>query len=109
MRRPNCERLVRLLRETDKQDLIAPVTRGCQSVSMQLSEPHRLRLARPMARASIEALLAAIGSQLDEVEAEMARHVEQHQTHMPKLLQSVLGMSEFATAILIAEFPDSGG
>ena len=56
---------------------------------MQVAQRHRLRLARPVARPSIEARLEAIGSQLDEVEAEMARHVEQHHAHMPKLLQSV--------------------
>src|SRR5512147_501507 len=56
-RRPDCERFIRPLSEPEQQDLAALVTRRRQLVSMQLSERQRLRLARPVARPSIEALL----------------------------------------------------
>ena len=58
----------------EQQDLVALVTRRRQLVSMKLSERQRLRLARPLARPSIEAMIEAIARQLDEVEAEMASH-----------------------------------
>jgi transposase len=107
-RRPDCERFIRPLSDPEQQDLAALVTRRRQLVTMQLSERQRLRLARPVTRPSIEALLAEIARQLDDVETEMARHVEQHHAQMAKLLQSVAGVGRVATATLIAELPELG-
>jgi len=107
-RRPDCERFIRPLSEPEQQDLAALVTRRRQLVSMQLAERQRLRLARLVARPSIEALLAAIARQLDEVEAQLARHVEQHHAAMAKLLQSVAGIGKVAAATLLAELPELG-
>ncbi len=107
-RRPDCERFIRPLTVPEQQDLAALVTRRRQLVAMQLSERQRLRLARAVTRPSIEALLEAIARQLDDVEAEMATHVEQHHTHMAKLLQSIAGIGKVAAATLIAELPELG-
>ena len=107
-RRSDCERFIRPLSEPAQQDLAAMVTRRRQLVAMQLSERQRLRLARPVTRPSIEALLEAIARQLDDVEAEMARHVEEHCAEMAKLLQSVAGIGRVAAATLIAELPELG-
>ena len=107
-RRPDCERFIRPLSEPEQQDLAALVTRRRQLVTMQLSERQRLRLARPVTRPSIEALLDAIARQLDDVEAEMAHHVAQHHAQMAKLLQSVAGIGRVAAATLIAELPELG-
>jgi len=108
LRRPDCERFIRPLSEPEQQDLAALVTRRRQLVAMQLSERQRLRLARPVTRPSIEALLEAIARQLDEVNAEMALHVEQHHAALAKLLQSVAGIGKVAAATLIAELPELG-
>jgi transposase len=107
-RRPDCERFIRPLSEPEQQDLAALVTRRRQLVSMQLSERQRLRLARPVARPSIEAMREAIARQLHDVEADMARYVEQHHAQMAKLLQSVAGIGRVAAATLIAELPELG-
>ena len=48
--RPDCERFVRPLSEPEQQDLAALVTRRRQLVALQLSEPQRLHLVRPVAR-----------------------------------------------------------
>jgi transposase len=107
-RRPDCERFIRPLSQPEQQDLSALVTRRRQLVSMQLSERQRLRLARAVARPSIEAMLEAIARQLDDMEAEMVRHIEQHYSQMAKLLQSVAGIGKVAAATLIAELPELG-
>lgn len=107
-RRPDCERFIRPLSDPEQQDLDALVTRRRQLVTMQLSERQRLRLARPVTRPSIEALLAEIARQLDDVETGMARHVEQHYAQMAKLLQGVAGIGRVAAATLIAELPELG-
>jgi transposase len=97
---------VRPLSEPGQQDLAALLTRRRQLVAMQLSE--RQRLARPLARPSIEAILEAIARQLDDVDAQMLRHVEQHHAAMAKLLQSVAGIGRIAAATPIAELPELG-
>ena len=107
-RRPDAERFLRPVSEPEQQDLAALVTRRRQLVAMQLSERQRLRLARPVARPSIEAMIEAIKRQLDDVEAEMARHVEQHHAALAKVLQSVAGIGKVAAATLIAELPELG-
>jgi len=107
-RRPDCERFIRPVSVPEQQDLAALVTRRRQLVTMQLSERQRLRLARPVTRPSIEALLEAIARQLDDVDGEMARHVEQHHAQMAKLLQSVAGIGRVAAATLIGELPELG-
>jgi transposase len=106
--RPDCERFVCPLSEPEQQDLAALVTRRRQLVAMQLSERQRLRLARPVAHPSIEALLEVIARQLDDVDAQMLSHVEQHHAAMAKLLQSVAGIGRIAAATLIAELPELG-
>jgi len=108
VRRPDAERFIRPLSEPQQQDLAALVTRRRQLVSMQLAERQRLKLARAVAQPSIEALLEAIARQLDEVNAQMAAHVEQHHGQMAKLLQSVAGIGRVAAATLIAELPELG-
>lgn len=107
-RRPDCERFIRPLSEPEQQDLAALVTRRRQLVAMQLSERQRLRLARPVARPSIEAMIEAIKRQLDDVEAQMASHVETHHKALSKVLQGVAGIGKVAAATLIAELPELG-
>jgi transposase len=107
-RRADCERFIRPLSEPEQQELAALVTRRRQLVTMQLSERQRLRLARPVTRPSIEALLEAIARQLNDVDAEMVHHVEQHHAQMATLRQSVAGIGRVAAATLIAELPELG-
>lgn len=71
---------------------------------MQLSERQRLRLARPVTRPSIHALLEAIACQLEDVDAKMLSHVEQHSAIMSKLLRDVAGVGRVVATTLIAEF-----
>ena len=107
-RRPDCARFIRPLSTAEQQDLAALVTRRRQLLLMQVSEGQRLRLARPVTRPSIDAMLAEIARQLDDIEAEMARHVKQHYDQMAKMLQSVSGIGRVTAAVLIAELPELG-
>lgn len=90
-RRPDCERFVRPLSDPAQQDLAALVTRRRQPMGMQLSERQRLRLARPVTRPSIHALLEVIACQFEDVDVKMLSHVEQHRAIMSKLLRDVAG------------------
>jgi transposase len=106
--RPDAERFVRPLSVPEQQDLAALVNRRRQLVAMQLAERQRLRLARQVARPSIEAMLQAIARQLDDVEAEMVAHVGRHHAEAAKLLQHVKGIGRVASATLIGELPELG-
>jgi transposase len=107
-RKPDCARFIRPLSTPERQDLDALVTRRRQLISIRVSEEQRLRLARPVTRPSIDALLEEIARQLKDVEGEMTRHVEQHYAELSRLLQSVPGISRVSAAALIAELPELG-
>lgn len=107
-RRKDVDRFVRPLSVPQQQDLAALVHRRRQLVAMQLAERQRLRLARQVARASIEQMLEFIARQLDDVEAQMVGHIRQHHAQAAKLLESVAGIGRVASATLIAELPELG-
>jgi len=106
--RGDVDRFVRPLSVPEQQDLAALVHRRRQLVAMQLAERQRLRLARAVARPSIEAMLEFIARQLDDVEAQMVGHVKQHHAQAAKLLEGVVGIGRIAAATLIAELPELG-
>ena len=106
--RSDVDRFVRPASVPEQQDLAALVHRRRQLVALQLAERQRLRLARAVARPSIEAMLQFIAKQLDDVEAQMVGHVKQHHAQAAKLLESVVGIGRVAAATLIAELPELG-
>jgi transposase len=59
-------------------------------------------------RPSIEAMLTAIRAQLDDVEAQMLRHLREHFAELDTLLRSAIGIGRIASATLIATLPELG-
>lgn len=108
VRREDLGSLIRPLTDAQQQALAALVTRRRQLLSMQLAERQRLQLALAMVRPSIEAMIKAIRAQLDDVEAQMVGHVEQHYSALDTLLRSASGIGPVASATLIAELPELG-
>jgi transposase len=87
--------LARFLRpDTDQErlDLEALVARRRQLTTMLLAERQRLSQARPPVRSSIEALIGAIRSQLDELDRDMKAHVAKHHAALDALLRSTSGI-----------------
>ena len=62
---------------------------------------------RLRARAS-RSSLAAIRKQLEDIEAQLATHIERHHADLAALLQSAGGVGPATTAVLIAELPELG-
>jgi transposase len=77
-------------------------------MAMLISERQRLQLAVAKVRPSIEAMIAAIRAQLDDVEAQMVGHVREHFGELDTLLRSARGIGPIAGATLIAELPEIG-
>jgi transposase len=106
--RADLARYLKPLASLEQQDLAALVTRRRQLVTMLGMERQRLAFARPAVRGSIEALIAAIQKQLDEVDGDMARHVATHFAELEQLLRSASGIGPVASATLIADLPELG-
>jgi len=108
VRRDDLARVVRPVSDEQQKVLAALVTRRRQLLSMMLSERQRLQLAVPKVRPSIEAMIQAIRAQLDDVEAQMLAHVQEHFAQLDALLRSASGIGPIASATLIAELPELG-
>jgi len=105
---PNRGRFVKVLADAEQQRLQALVLRRNQLIGMLTAERHRLAMSHAVARKSIEKLITAIRKQLDELEAQLAQHIEQHHADLAALLQSTDGVGPATTATLIAELPELG-
>jgi transposase len=106
--RADLARFVRPLPDAQQQALAALVTRRRQLLTMLVSERARLPLAIAVVRPSIEAMITAIRVQLDDVEAQMTRHVREHFAEMDTLLRSATGIGRIASATMIATLPELG-
>ena len=75
---------------------------------MQVAERQRLSVSHAAARKSIEGMIMAIRTQLDEVETELAKHIETRHADLALRLSSVRGIGPTTVATLIAEVPELG-
>jgi transposase len=108
LRRDDLGRFLRPLANEQQQRLAALVTRRRQLLTMLLSERQRLQITPKGLHPSIEAIVAAIQAQLDDIEAQMVAHVREHFDELDQLLQSASGIGPVASATLIAELPELG-
>jgi transposase len=106
--RADLARFVRPLPDAQQQALAALVTRRRQLLTMMVSERQRLQLAIAVVRPSIEAMITAIRAQLDDVEAQMVRHVREHFAELDTLLRSANGIGRVASATVLATLPELG-
>src|SRR5205823_353591 len=107
-RRSDLQRFLLPVSDEQQKLLAALVTRRRQLVTMLTSERQRLSLAVAKVRPSIEAIIEAIRSQLDDLEAQLIEHVKIHFAEMDALLGSVTGVGPISRATLIAELPELG-
>lgn len=91
-RREDLARFLRPLADDQQQWLAALVTRRRQLLAMLLSERQRLQITPARLHPSLEAIIAAIKAQLDDLEAQMVSHVRQHFGELDRRLQSASGI-----------------
>jgi transposase len=108
VRRRDLARFIRPLPDAQQRELAALVTRRRQLLTMLGAERLRLQLATPKVRPSIDALIAAIRAQLEDMDAQMQAHVHEHFAPLDALLRSARGIGPIASATLIAELPELG-
>lgn len=107
-RHPERNRFVSALPTPEQQTLQALVARRRQLVAMQVAERQRLSTSHAAARKSIEAMIRAIKAQLDDVEAQLAKHIGTHHAGLAKLLTSASGIGPATSTSLIADVPELG-
>lgn len=108
VRRADLQRFLRPLADEQQQWLAALVTRRRQLLTMLTSERQRLQITPLKLHPSIEAIIAAIKAQLEDLEQQMVAHVREHYRELDRLLQSARGVGPVASATLIAELPELG-
>lgn len=106
--REDMARFVRPVADECQQWLAALVTRRRQLLAMLGSERQRLQITPRKLHPSIEAIIAAIKAQLDDLQAQMMDHVREHFSGLDGLLQSTSGIGPVASATLIAQLPELG-
>jgi transposase len=108
VRRSDLARFIRPLPDAQQHELAALVTRRRQLLTMLGAERLRLQLATAKVRPSIEALIEAIRAQLEDIDAQMQAHVQEHFAPLDALLRSARGIGPIASATLIATLPELG-
>lgn len=106
--RADLARFLRPLADPQQQWLAALVTRRRQLLAMLLSERQRLQITPKGLHPSIEAIVAALKAQLDDIEHQMVGHVRERFAELDRLLQSAGGIGPVASATLIAGLPELG-
>ena len=107
-RHPERDRFITPLPTPDQQALQALVARRRQLVAMHVAEHQRLSICHAAAQKSIEAIILAIRAQIDDVEAELAKHILTHHAELASRLESVRGVGPATVASLIADLPELG-
>lgn len=108
VRREDLAHLLRPLANESQKWLAALVTRRRQLLTMLNSERQRLQITPKKLHPSLEAIIAAIKAQLDDLDAQMVGHVQEHYEDLNRLLQSTNGIGPVASATLIAQLPELG-
>ena len=110
VRRDDLAHFIRPLANSEQQALAALVTRRRQLLTMLLGERQRLPLAMALVRPSIEAMIAAIRAQLDDVEAPCRWSPTSRNTlpNSTSCCQSASGIGPVASATILAELPELG-
>ncbi|MGH8533012.1 MAG: IS110 family transposase [Gammaproteobacteria bacterium] len=114
-RHPDREKLVKPLPDAEQRQLQALMARRRQLVSMLVSERNRLATSHKVARRSSQAIILVMryrmegpDEALEDIEAELARHIAHHHSDLAALLSSVTGVGSTTTATLIADVPELG-
>lgn len=105
---PKRQTFIQPLPDPGREYLAALVTRRRQLSDMLVAERNRLSIGHRASRKSIEMIIKALKRQLDDIEAEMTRHIGEHHGDLKALLESAKGIGQISAAVLIALLPELG-
>lgn len=100
----------RRLPDAQERELQAVRVRRRQVNEMRVAETNRKRSTPPAVRPRLEAHIAWLQAELDDLNRQLRQHIEQHPHWRRKdeLLQSAKGVGDVLAATLLAELPELG-
>jgi len=108
LRKPDMQKFLLPVKDSSRKELEALMTRRSQLIAMRTAEKHRLHLAPQLVKPSIEALLEAIQKLIDENDSGLHIQVRDHFQELDQLLQSIPGIGNATSRILIGSLPELG-
>jgi len=96
------------LADSRREELAVLITRRRQLVEMRVAEINRLDQAVKRTKRSITRVLRVLDKQLEEIDREIQRHIDDHFEPQSKLLDSVKGVGPVTTMTLMAALPELG-
>lgn len=94
--------------DAHRQELAELMTRRRQLIDMRVAEGNRLEHAGKRAARSIGSVIKTLDKQLQNVDADIDRHMDQHFKSQRQLLDTVKGIGVVTTLTLTAALPELG-
>lgn len=91
-----------------RTELAALMTRRRQLVDMRVAEMNRLEHASKRAARSILAVIKALDQQIEAIDRDVRKHIDDHFDPQRKLLESVKGVGDVTILTLLAALPELG-
>lgn len=94
--------------DPQREELAVLMTRRRQLVEMRVAESNRLDTAGKGAKRSLLAVMRILDKQIEVIDREVQRHIDDHFDGQRKLLDSVKGVGPVTTLTLLAALPELG-
>ena len=91
-----------------REELAVLMTRRRQLVHMRVAETNRLDLAAKRAKRSILSVVRVLDKQIEAIDGDVQRHIDDHFDTQQTLLDSVKGVGPVTTLTLLAALPELG-
>lgn len=91
-----------------RDELATLMTRRRQLVEMRVAETNRLEVAGKAAKRSFLTVIRTLDKQIDLIDREVQRHIDDHFDGQRKMLDSVKGVGPVTTLTLLAALPELG-
>lgn len=107
-RHPQRSKFITPVRDTQREVLAGMMVRRRQLVDMRVAESNRLDSASARAAKSIASVLKVLDRQLDSIDKDIDRHMDEHFKAQRELLDSVKGVGAVTTLTLLSALPELG-
>jgi len=97
------------LRDEQREQLAALMTRRRQLVDMRVAETQRLEHANARAAKSIRGVIKFLDRQIGQIDEDIDQHLGRHFKPQQELLDSVKGIGAVTTLTLLSDLPELGG
>lgn len=102
------QKFITLPSDPQREELAVLMTRRRQLVEMRVAESNRLDTAGKGAKRSLLAVMRILDKQIEMIDREVQRHIDDHFDGQRKLLDSVKGVGPVTTLTLLAALPELG-